>query len=247
MQGSVKEFNRCWNNPEREYNHWTRGEPVNQIQLAFRQHWLYFKKFLLPEYETCLEVGCGRGAISSYFADAGYKCTLLDTNRDVLKTARRIFEENGHRANFVQGDAFNLPFKDESFDVVVSIGLLEHFRDIEQPIKEQFRILRPGGLFIGYIVPGKPDKSGIYRTDYRAEHYINLIKGLDVTDIHSTGLYPLPMISRSPEFPFTLNSPFIESVIVKVFKSILAVRKLFTGSAWTCKKGQAFVVMFRRV
>ena len=244
MQGSVKEFNLKWDSAERKYNHWTAGKPKNQMQLAFRQHWLYFKQYLRPEYKTCLEVGCGRGAMSSYFADAGFDCTLIDTCGQVLDTAQEIFKANSHTAKFVKGDALDLPFADESFDVVVSIGLLEHFEDVEPPIKEQYRVLKPGGLFIGYIVPGEPDT--LFRTNYQAEHYLMHVMALNTVDIQETGLYPLPMISRSPEFPFTLNSPVKEYLITKVFGAVLWLRKLFTGSAWGCKKGQAFVIMFRR-
>ena len=51
------------------------------------------------------------------------------------------------------GNALQLPFDEGNFDIVFSIGLLEHFDDINKPISEQIRVLSNGGLWIGYIVP----------------------------------------------------------------------------------------------
>ena len=60
-------------------------------------------------------------------------------------------------ANFLVGDAYDLQLEDNSFDLVFSIGVFEHFEDIATPIKEQIRILDKGGLFIAYIVPEYKD------------------------------------------------------------------------------------------
>ncbi|MCB0360140.1 MAG: class I SAM-dependent methyltransferase, partial [Bdellovibrionales bacterium] len=159
--GSTKEFDTNWKTRrETHYNHWVRGEPQNQIQLAFRSHWEVFQEILGPLAEKkgrSLEVGCGRGSISGYFADDGWDTVLLDTSEAVLKIAESIFERAGLQAEFVVGDANALAFEDNSFDVTVSIGLLEHFENVRVPIAEQVRVLKPGGWFLGYIVPERPD------------------------------------------------------------------------------------------
>ena len=159
LSGSVQEFDANWSGrKEALYNHWTMKRPRNQIQLAFRNHWLLFQELMRDHnYQDCLEVGCGRGSISSYFTENGFDCTLLDSSASVLRTAKAIFATNGHQANFVHGDALAMPFGDNSFDVVVSIGLLEHFMDIQKPLSEQFRVLKPGGMVISYIVPERSD------------------------------------------------------------------------------------------
>src|SRR5437870_4899290 len=117
--GSTSAFDENWKTrKEALYNHWTTGEPVNQIQLAFRSHWLLFSEYLKDKKgRDCLEVGCGRGSLSSYFAQNGYRCTLLDYSGAVLDVAKKVFANNGHAATFVQGDANALPFGDASYDV----------------------------------------------------------------------------------------------------------------------------------
>jgi len=277
--GSTKEFDANWKNrKETLYNHWIRGDVENQIQLAFRSHWKLFQELLKDNSgKKCLEVGCGRGSISSYFADAGYDCTLLDYSQSVLDTAKKVFENNGHKAKFVCGDARNLPFQDGQFDVVVSIGLLEHFEDIQTIIDQQYRILNKGGVFLGYIVPENKEniqkyfnfinkilnyiyrlfkgnrkelqKVDIYRSDDDSKVYVDCINKHKIKDLFVSGVYPLPMISHSPEFPFSLLPKPLEKLLTTVFKSVLIFRKLiFKRNPWLCdeKLGQAFLVAFKK-
>lgn len=280
-KGSTKEFDENWKaRKEATYNHWTSGNPKNQIQLAFRKHFEVFSEYLKKDgigTGKCLEVGCGRGSISSYFADAGFDCTLLDYSESVLKTAQEIFSLNGHNASFVLGDARKLPFKDETFDFCVSIGLLEHFEDVAPLINEQIRVLRKGGRFFGYIVPERPEniqkyfrwlntilkwfsklfnttsktvqKQEIYRSDLDSKAYLSVLNRSQVQDIEVFGMYPMPMISHSPEFPFSLLPRPLEFVLTNLFQLSLWVRGLFTKrNSWTCKEknGQAFLITFRK-
>lgn len=283
MASVEKTFARSWETrKESYYNHWVRGLPRNQIQLAFRRHWLTIKRYLadLPG-DDVLEVGCGRGTISSYFADAGYRTTLLDSSPAVLSIAREIYRANGHSADYVTGDAFSLPFGDSSFALCVSIGLLEHFDDIGSIMGEQLRVLRPGGLMLAYVVPERPDsvqrhfrwlnrvlrfcsrlqltgreassrkdaKEPLYRNGLTADAYLSALTALGVTEMDAYGMYPLPMISHSPRFPFSLLPAPLERALVAVFSSVLALRRrLFRKDPWTCREqtGQAFMVVARK-
>jgi len=278
-KGSTDSFDKNWQNrKESHYNHWVKGNPHNQIQLAFRKHWELFSELMgYKNTGRCIEVGCGRGSISSYFCENGFDCTLLDYSKSVLSTAKDVFRNNKQSASFIQGDALSLPFDNDCFDVAVSIGLLEHFEDIMTPIKEQLRILKPGGLFLGYIVPERSDniqkyfnwlnsilkfffsviiknksaieKAPIFRSDYDSVKYVEAIKDLDIYDVQVLGMYPLPMISYSPSFPFTLMPELIERMIVFLFETCLVFRKIyFKRNPWICseKMGQAFLLTFRK-
>ena len=155
--GDVELFDDNWKKREEAYyNHWTRGDIQNQIQLAFRNHWLLFNELMNEERyndgKKVLEIGCGRGSLSCYFSDAGYDCTLVDLSKNAISLAKEIFYKNNLKANFLVGDANSLDFKDSSFDIIYSIGLLEHFEDIEQTLSEQIRVLKDGGIWFGYIV-----------------------------------------------------------------------------------------------
>jgi len=274
-KGSVEEFRDNWRGRrESTYNHWTPGPPRNQIQLAFSYHWEVFSE-LLGERPPgrLLEVGCGRGSLSSHFAAHGWSPTLLDTSAEVLAIAADIFARNGHAARFIVGDANGLPFPAGQFDAVASIGLLEHFEDASQTIDEQWRVLAPGGWLLCYIVPERPDnlqryfnwinatlkavarlaghaggasaKRAIFRSDAGSEIYLPPLRKHEPARLVVTGMYSMPMISHSPEFPFSLLPAPLERVLVVLFRAAVWLRGKLTGRhGWLCEErnGQAFLV-----
>jgi ubiquinone/menaquinone biosynthesis C-methylase UbiE len=272
--GDGSNFDANWRHAsESKYLHWTKGEITNQIQLAFRNHWLTFQDLLSEKSggkRRVLEVGCGRGSLSAYFSDAGWDCTLLDISPKAIELAKNAFAENNLEAKFDVGDCLHLPYKDGSFDLVFSIGLLEHFQDINSVIKEQKRILADSGMFIGYVVPEcsssiqaeyswvceilkdvmgggnrQSEKSPIYRSDYKSDVYIDCLKRNGFKNIKSTGIYSLPMVSNSIEFPFSLLPPKSEKILVKYFSQLLEYRRMnMGGNPWLCREdeGQAFLV-----
>ena len=280
--GSTGEFEKNWRQRnETVYNHWIRGPVQNQVQLAFRSHWEVFGGLMGDSRghgKKALEVGCGRGSMSSYFADAGWDVTLLDYSQSVLEVARKVFVENRHRAGFLTGDVNRLPLQAETFDVIYSIGLLEHFENIRQPIAEQLRVLKPGGWFLGYIVPERPDnlqqyfnwinvllnkiyrlfrggrmqtaeKEKVFRSDLYSGHYLKAIEGLPVENVQVFGMYSMPMISHSPEFPFSLLPVPLERMLVRLFQGALWARARMIGHhGWICSEemGQAFLLAFQK-
>ena len=274
-RGDRKAFEQNWNSRvETHYIHWTRGEPENQIQLAFRNHWELFKEIMGHEFwgSRVLEVGCGRGSMSAYFADNGFDCTLMDSSESAMKAAKEVFKKHGLKAKFHVGDAMKLPYDDGAFDIVFSIGLLEHFEDIETPIVEQMRVLCKGGLFLGYVVPKYIDnvqkayewindllkelvdfdslddrsrKEKVFRSDADSARYLEVLKNLSLREINASGVYPLPMISYSTEFPFTLLNPASERILVAHFQKILdEIRLKSKRNPWLCAEGfgQAFLI-----
>jgi ubiquinone/menaquinone biosynthesis C-methylase UbiE len=88
----------------------------------------------IPEWfeKPILDVGCG-------FNDSG-ACVKLDYVTQVGTVGPTV-------AN-VLGDAQNMPFKDESFNSIYSTQAFEHFYNIDEVIKECYRILKPEGLIL---------------------------------------------------------------------------------------------------
>ncbi len=145
---------------------WKKTRPVYrsgnlQTCRSFPELWEAVKLRRLEEIfpmtpRRSLEVGCGSGGVSLYFHDRyGYLTTLVDISAAALSLARKTFGLSAapeRPALFLQADGCALPFPENTFDLVMSFGLLEHFPDIERPIAEQLRVLRPGGIFFADIV-----------------------------------------------------------------------------------------------
>ena len=81
------------------------------------------------------------------------KCTLLDLSPEMLERAKGKPELA--RCSFVQSDAETLPFDDSSFDRVVSSGTLYYYPRPVVALREQLRVVKPGGhvLAMGSLAP----------------------------------------------------------------------------------------------
>lgn len=104
-----------------------------------------------------LELGCGRGTTSMYLSAKGCDVTLVDRAPNALALARRNFRACGLPVpRTVLADAARTGLRRESFDCIYNIGLLEHFDDPTDVLRETWRLLRPGGLVFMVIVPTVP-------------------------------------------------------------------------------------------
>ena len=95
------------------------------------------------------------------------------------------------------------------------------------------------------VVDHAQAKADVFSSDYPPEHYLDELRDIGLVSPQSVGLYPIPMISPSPSFPFTLNSPEIERVLVRHFTDLIAQRTAANGRhGWICDAGhgQAFLV-----
>lgn len=94
-----------------------------------------------------LEVGVGLGADHQTLAEARAELSGVDlTERAIEHTGRRL-ELFGLKSDLRVGDAENLPFADNTFDMVFSWGVIHHSPDTPAAAKQILRVLKPGGTF----------------------------------------------------------------------------------------------------
>lgn len=98
--------------------------------------------------QAVLEIGVGLGCDHYRLARRGNTMTGLDLSREHLRLTTLHLQHEGLTTTAVHGDAENMPFPDNSFDMVYSCGVLHHTPDLEMALSECSRVLRPGGQFI---------------------------------------------------------------------------------------------------
>lgn len=103
----------------------------------------------LSEGERVLDLGSGAGTdslIAAQMVGPGGKVTGIDMTPEMLAKARDAAARMGaENVEFVQGEAERLLFEDESFDVVISNGVIDLIPDKDAVFSELFRVLVPGG------------------------------------------------------------------------------------------------------
>ena len=105
-----------------------------------------FAAFERARGQRVLEIGVGLGADHQRFAEAGAILCGIDLTERAVAHARRRLELFGLGSRLEQGDAENLAFDDDSFDLVYSWGVIHHSPNTPQAVAEIHRVLRPGGM-----------------------------------------------------------------------------------------------------
>lgn len=92
-----------------------------------------------------LEAGCGIATDGINLARAGARYTGVDFSPTAIDIARDRFANEGCAGTFVRASITDLPFADDSFDLVYSNGVIHHLPETERVVREFHRVLRPGG------------------------------------------------------------------------------------------------------
>jgi SAM-dependent methyltransferase len=167
---------------------------------------------LLPADGVAAEIGAGSGRLLIRLGrERPYTMVALDYAPYAIRAVRENYSRAQAHGYAVFGDARALPLRTGSASVVLSGGLLEHFRDPAPVLAEMARVLRPGGLFYADIVPRK---LSLYRwaERKRMEHDEHMAEGIFESDLgkrewaaaaRAAGLRDVRIVSAGVYPPYT--------------------------------------------
>ena len=122
-------------------------EAEAKTRYALEPHLKSFARFWGARGRDVLEIGVGCGSDHVEWAHARPRSlTGLDLTRRAVETTQRRLSLYRLESTLRVLDAENLPFEDESFDIVYAYGVLHHSPDTQQAVREVHRVLRPGGV-----------------------------------------------------------------------------------------------------
>lgn len=153
---------------------------------------------------NALDIGCASGRYVSTLANKDINAIGIDTAITSLKYAYKSVESP--YASFIMCDALNLPFKRETFDIIISMELFYHFSDevFEEVLAQVRDIIKPGGLFvfdiknklnpIVHIIKKRCEKNKLYPYEIRTVSQIKkLLNKYNFKIIKKKGIFlPTP-------------------------------------------------------
>ncbi len=154
-------------------------------------------RFSLSEGSRLLEIGCGRGEFLNGFID----CGLVGHGVDRSPSAIGYCPEADIRITDLQRDG--IPYDDESFDVIYSKSVVEHFYYPELLVSEMFRVLRPGGVSLTLTPDWDVNYRMFYcdythRTPFTVESLRDLLLISRFTDVSVERFRQLPVVWKHP-------------------------------------------------
>jgi len=148
-------------------------------------------------FRSLLDLGTGTGRMLELFAPEIERGLGLDLSLDMLLLARDRLERAGLKHCSVrQGDIYDLPIADDSFDVVILHQVLHFLDDGARAIKEAARVLRPGGRLL--VVDFAPHEQEFLREQF-AHRRLGFSPDTVTQWIAGAGLEPVMHRSLAPE------------------------------------------------
>lgn len=163
---------------EAEYSegtpHWAKDMAPTEFAKDFA------KELERRKLTTVLEIGCGNGRDSIYFAKKGLKVTAVDVAPSAVKLAQENVEKAKVNVDVQIANAEHLQFPSDSFGAVYSLSVL-HATRLGKSLEEVYRVLRRGGFAFIYIYGDTQTKTGIQRDGIGVDKYITALKFLGFT------------------------------------------------------------------
>jgi len=189
---------------------------------SFGEEWSKFNSFsdvdlnvtgdeyfdIVPEHvykdKKVLDAGCGTGRWSKYISAKASEIEAVDPSAAVFSAASVL--QGCDNARVSQASIDNLPFADNSFDFVFSLGVLHHIPDTQNAMNKCVLKVKPGGLFLVYLYYSLDNRGLLFRALFYISNMMrkivsklpSAIKKM-VCDLLAVVIY-LPFISISKLF-----------------------------------------------
>lgn len=176
----------------------TRIYDVTMVRLARKLYQRVVEDMipLQPGEGRVLDAGTGPGTLAREIARRFPQLQVdgIDLSEDMIRVANEHTKQEHleERVHFTAGNVACLPYPDHSFDLVVSTISMHHWSELEQPLRELYRVLRPGGRLWIY--------------DFRFMQAQTVEHAFASTPFAGTALECLPV--RTGFFPFALYRRF---------------------------------------
>ncbi|MGN6647141.1 MAG: class I SAM-dependent methyltransferase [Cytophaga sp.] len=156
----------------------------------------------LTKQSHVLDVGCGTGRWTYYLADKVGNVECIDPSKAVLVASKLLASKDNVRIS--QASVDNIPFEDNSFDLVFSLGVLHHVPDTKAAVKKCAEKVKPGGYLLLYLYYNLENRGLFFKTLFHLSNSMrwgisklpSILKNI-VCDVLAVLIYmPFVLLSR---------------------------------------------------
>ncbi len=192
---TVESFGDEWT----KFNHFDNTE----IETAGGQYFDIINNEIINSESIVLDVGCGTGRWSKYIAPKVKFVEAIDPSEAVYSAAKLL--QNSDNVRISKTSVDNIPFEDNSFDLVFSLGVLHHIPDTADAMKKCVQKVKKNGWFLVYLYYSLDNRGLLYRALFNLSTVFRKIISnlpsvikLVVCDIIAIFIYmPFIIIARS--------------------------------------------------
>lgn len=149
-----------------------------------------------------LDVGCGSGRWSNYLCSRVKFIEAIDPSGAVITATKMLKSKPNVRVT--QASVENIPFERESFDLVISLGVLHHIPDTHKALEKCVEMVKKGGECLIYLYYNLDNRGFFYKSVFNLSHIFRLmicrlpskLKKLVCDGIAFTIYWPLSRLSR---------------------------------------------------
>jgi len=109
-----------------------------------------------------LDVGCGSGRWSKYLSEKAKAIEAIDPSDAVFSAAKLLGNDENVRISRASVD--NIPFADNTFDLVFSLGVLHHVPDTQAAMNKCVKKVKPGGYFLVYLYYSLDNRGFLFKS-----------------------------------------------------------------------------------
>src|SRR4028119_1406792 len=122
---------------------WKEDEPLYLSNHFNKSRFEFFKNYV-PNWKgiKVLDIGCGGGLACEFLANLGADVSGIDLSLNSIKAAQEHAKKSNLKINYKCGVAENLPYDDNTFNIVSCFDVLEHVADLEKVVSEGHRVLK---------------------------------------------------------------------------------------------------------
>lgn len=182
------------------------------------------KRFKLEKNQKVLELGCGRGDFLNEFVNNG----LEGYGVDLLDYCKKFFPN----LNFKKVDMSNekLPYEDNSFDIIFSKSIIEHFYYPDKIFKEAYRVLKPDGT----IITLTPEWQYIYKSFFEDFTHRTPFTSVSLSNIQEMSGFKNIKVESFKQLPIIFENNFFSKIFsfFSFLTRVLVPEKLRMKNKW---------------